>query len=649
MEISNNKISHLISSQVPFFVRGDHQTFVRFIEAYYEYLEQDQKAVNFSKNILHQQNIDKTIDEFAQELYKTFLTSIPSEIITDKKVLMKHIKDFYRARGTEKSARFLMRILFNDEIDIYYPKKDVLRVSDGKWYVQRSLRVTDTKIDDVMDNSLLTLEKYIGTIVTGLTSGARALVERTDRSFEQGTIVDELVLSNIDGEFLNAEDITATYYGSTTQQLRSTIFGGILSSIIITNPGAGYSVGDPAVIISNSGNGACAVVASVSSGNVSTITVIQGGAGYQVNDPVIITGGGGFGANAKVAAVLDDNSVHPNTYSIINSTIQLEANTPINNTVYSNLNSSNANTSIANSVTYFVYANTGPASAIFVVSEGQNYATKPTLSIASNTFIQSYGILGRMEIENPGQNYQIGDLIEFINVPGGFGLGANGMVSNVDSSRVNAITEVRFTETPGQIIGGSGYSMEFLPRANVVSATGNGANIVVTAILGSGAQMVSSNTTLGAIQRIAIINKGLNYAEPPILDLSGSGNGTATATARIIEGVYEYEGRYLNDDGQVSSYNFLQDRDYYQNFSYVIKARRSIERYRQAFKSLVHPSGMKMWGEVGRIDNGHCTRHSGDSLDPVYSPFILERYLLEDGTSKILLEDGRPLALEEPY
>jgi hypothetical protein len=254
-----------------------------------------------------------------------------------------------------------------------------------------------------------------------------------------------------------------------------------------------------------------------------------------------------------------------------------------------------------------------------------------------------------MEIENPGQNYQIGDLIEFINVPGGFGLGANGMVSNVDSSRVNAITEVRFTETPGQIIGGSGYSMEFLPRANVVSATGNGANIVVTAILGSGAQMVSSNTTLGAIQRIAIINKGLNYAEPPILDLSGSGNGTATATARIIEGVYEYEGRYLNDDGQVSSYNFLQDRDYYQNFSYVIKARRSIERYRQAFKSLVHPSGMKMWGEVGRIDNGHCTRHSGDSLDPVYSPFILERYLLEDGTSKILLEDGRPLALEEPY
>ena len=117
--ISNNKISTLINSQVPFFVRNDHQNFVTFLEKYYQYTEQENKVVNKIKNVKTYQDIDLTEDQYAELLYSTFLKYIPKDIIADKKLILKHVKDFYRAKGTEKAIRFLMRILYNKEIDLY--------------------------------------------------------------------------------------------------------------------------------------------------------------------------------------------------------------------------------------------------------------------------------------------------------------------------------------------------------------------------------------------------------------------------------------------------------------------------------------------------------------------------------------------------
>ena len=130
--ISNNKISNLIQSQVPFFVRNDHENFVAFVEAYYEFMEQQNGVVNVSRSLLEQDDVDLT-DIFVEKFYDNFIPFIPKDTAVDKILIIKKIKDFYRARGTEKSIRFLMRLLFDDEVDFYYPQQDVLKVSDGKW------------------------------------------------------------------------------------------------------------------------------------------------------------------------------------------------------------------------------------------------------------------------------------------------------------------------------------------------------------------------------------------------------------------------------------------------------------------------------------------------------------------------------------
>lgn len=137
---TNNKISGLVSSQLPAFVRDDNPLFVSFMEAYYEYLEQNVidtgstgqgKVVERINNLRSYQNIETTLDDFANILFNQFIQFLPQPdgSRVDFKKLLPHIKDFYRARGTEKSYKFLLRLLSNgQDVDVFYPKDHILKI-----------------------------------------------------------------------------------------------------------------------------------------------------------------------------------------------------------------------------------------------------------------------------------------------------------------------------------------------------------------------------------------------------------------------------------------------------------------------------------------------------------------------------------------
>jgi hypothetical protein len=159
--MADNKLSALIAQQVPDFVRADYGTFVAFLEAYYEFMETDYDyaayeastdenkvitsfsttselgAQSLSKGLLSYQDIDTTTDVFFEYFKREYLTNLPRQFFIDgttevnKKTLMKNIRQFYKARGTEKSFQLLFRLLYNSGLDFYYPSKDMLRTSDG--------------------------------------------------------------------------------------------------------------------------------------------------------------------------------------------------------------------------------------------------------------------------------------------------------------------------------------------------------------------------------------------------------------------------------------------------------------------------------------------------------------------------------------
>ena len=56
-----DKVSLKVESQLPDFVKKDHETFVSFMEAYFEYMEQPGKAHEIIGNLDNYANIDKTV------------------------------------------------------------------------------------------------------------------------------------------------------------------------------------------------------------------------------------------------------------------------------------------------------------------------------------------------------------------------------------------------------------------------------------------------------------------------------------------------------------------------------------------------------------------------------------------------------------
>jgi len=757
---ANSRISNLVNSQVPFFVRNDHQNFVKFLEAYYEWMEQQDAGANTqqfnvitrAKNVRSFNDIDDvTIDQFTNELYKTFIKLIPEDAVADKAIILKNVKDFYRARGTEKSIRFLMRILFDiQDTDFYYPKKDVLRASDGKWFIEKSLKFSDVFIDGNPVSSLEDVGKFVGQTIVGNQSGATAAVERIDTYYEGSTQVRELKISNQTKDFFSGEQISAIYpENGTTRSITANTFSGIVNTVTLTNAGTLYQVGDLVQVEGNTGSGAIVRVDAVTTGNIRSLFTKTGGVGYRVSDLIFITDTTGSGASANVANVDIRGIFHPNSYNIVISFISSEANTNISNSntvssiyetfAYSNLatistntsnltvntgegasvttinlsawkansnvffetfdrinvdntivlvtssntvtdtitvspglrgnlvsntlvilKQANSNTTLANAFSYFTYSNTGPVITANVITSGNNYSPNPVFTTQANTRITDLGILGKMEIIDAGIGYSIGDIINIVNVPGGYGVGAKGEVSNVSSN--GAITAVKFVEEPGQYIGGSGYSINYLPEAQIKNlllpsaddttntadttlvttdtSGGRNGNLAVTLVLGFGADYTTVSSTLGQILRLSIVSGGSGYEEPPTLNLSSSGDGTAQAVATIVTGVFTYPGRWLNDDGHISSYNFLQDRDYYQNFSYVVKARESIEKYRKALKDLIHPAGMKVFGEYLSVDDDSPVANSMkfQGTNGVYTVFVSGTYVATGNANGTTIE-----------
>lgn len=625
MANTNIGISNFVYSQSPFFVRNDHPNFIRFVEAYYEYLEQEGKTIERAKGFREALDIDKSIDLYTEKLYNQFLINIPQDIIADKNLVLKHAKEFYRARGTEKSIQFLMSILYDEDTFFYYPKRDILKASDGKWYQEKSLKVLDVQVNNVTDSGVFTAKNFTGRQIRGESSNATATVESVDVYYETGVIVKELKVSNQIRDFKAGERIRAKFEEEGfVKDISANVFSGIITRLDIVNRGNNYVIGTTANVESDTGSGALIIVSDVSKAAIKTISPLDGGAGFQ-NSNIILISGTGSGANANVALVNTDETIHPNSYNIIISLISAEANTKIGNNRYANLNSvvvDPANAYIANSMVYFKYANTGPIQRVVVLLGGNNYTGNITMTAVANTRIKNLGILGKMSIVHPGSNYVVGDEIEFLYdrfTTMGAGVGARGYVASVNAT--GAIESVKFKQIPGYYIGGSGYSMSNLPTANIISGTGTGGSVVVTALLGFGEKLVSVSDDIGAILKIDIISGGSGYATPPVINLKAFGSGTAQVDATIVQGVYTYPGRYLNDDGHVSSFNFLQDGKYYHNYSYVVRVRQSISKYRKALKDLIHPAGTSLFGEYINIDEGDTlntqmstTRTTGNTI-----------------------------------
>ena len=150
------KISTLVSSQLPEFVRSDSPTFVSFVEAYYRFLEQDQGALEIVQNARSYSDIDTTTESFVNYFLANYAQNIPLGVLTNKRLLIKRIRDLYESKGSEISFKLLFQLIYNEPVEVTHPYDYVLRPSDGRWNQRSSIRVllTSGSIEGITDRFL---------------------------------------------------------------------------------------------------------------------------------------------------------------------------------------------------------------------------------------------------------------------------------------------------------------------------------------------------------------------------------------------------------------------------------------------------------------------------------------------------------------
>jgi len=237
----------------------------------------NRKPLNASKTFSDLTDSDKTSEGILKSFKKELYPNIRDDANANLRFFLKHIKKFYRAKGSEKSFRTIFRVLFGQEnLDFYYPKEDLFKISDGNWNQDVVLQIS-------YDAAYL---NFNGLTITGGISTATAFVSNvTTRKL--GTIpIIELVLTQINGTFQVGEEISATT--GEGADLLATLTG-MLSDVTITNAGNGYEIGDAITITDPTyvGFGATAEVSDTTNDQTSTINITNVGNGYQVDDIIV--------------------------------------------------------------------------------------------------------------------------------------------------------------------------------------------------------------------------------------------------------------------------------------------------------------------------------------------------------------------------
>ena len=241
-------ISNFIESQFPAFYQEEGPNFILFTKAYYEWMEQEGKPVREARNLFDYRDIDNTIEKFLEHFQKKYLYGIPFNVIINKRFLLKHILDVYRSKGSINCYKLLFKLIYNQEIDVYLPGRDMFKTSDGTWVQPRYLEVTQSEL----------LPELVGKTIIGLSSNTTATVESYISEPINENIISLLYLSNIKptgGAFVVGEKVLDISY--TTSSIISPIVSN-LSDIIAISPKV--------------------------TGSLDTVNIINGGQQFKIGD-----------------------------------------------------------------------------------------------------------------------------------------------------------------------------------------------------------------------------------------------------------------------------------------------------------------------------------------------------------------------------
>ena len=264
-----------IKYTLPEFIQNDYNKFVTFIEKYYEYMDSDGNPSNLLLN-KHYNDIDDLNDAELNKRALELAENFPQILQADRKSLLKKIKNIYESKGSDRSIKAYFKLLYNEDVEVYYPSKNILRASDGIWIEETSVRATSgfNNYEVLNLNGRVADIKYYETIgsVTLLRT-IEITIPRVEKIAYTSPQAYEVVIELPPG-------VTDVPGPGSQATATATIVAGEITEINVTFGGYGYTAA-PVVEIFDTGTGTGATArASVSNGEVTSILVTDGGSDY---------------------------------------------------------------------------------------------------------------------------------------------------------------------------------------------------------------------------------------------------------------------------------------------------------------------------------------------------------------------------------
>ena len=615
------------------------------------------------QQLLEYADVDDTVYQFFNEFKEAFLKTIPKKLTAgvNERNLLKNIKDLYRSKGTRKGHELFFRILLNEDPTLYYPRQDMLRVSDGKWAEDSILRVglgddtflmedASATVGDIYilneDGSQIKTEdsltgtsellKLVGQEITqalvtdrsivaggaydaatqasrGLApyatiSTATALVDSISSYFYLGEQIFELVLSKDSdiGTFVTGHTITGTANDDDDVTLTAKLVS-IVTDYDVTNSTSSeyYDITDPLTVTASNGNSASVKIDSLTSGDIKSIIVDAGGTGYEIGDTVTVnnTSTNGTALAAQVSVV--NGSISPEAGDLVGEWgIELE-----NEVGELQLETASGPGEIKQEEAYDMIAEDHIVLEDYTVfSDG----------IEGNKIVQESGVgdVTDIVITTDGVGYTKTPVLTLPTTGSRTGATIYAKGTNVGKIRDITILDAGAHYTDPLFpnlsrMGTLGYKVQIDATTNFLCTDISGTFILNETVTGgtSGATGVYkfTDTTRNVIKLANVTGTFVGGPEKSGETITGSSSGKtavidsySAVSLKGDDGVFgETSGRFLNEDGFLDEKTKrIQDSYYYQDYSYVVKTGSSINTWRDSILASVHPAGWALFGQV---------------------------------------------------
>jgi hypothetical protein len=125
----NIRVESLIPSQL----RESSAVLIELLKDYYDYMNKHDNPSYEIDSINNVRDIDTPYHDYLDQIQKEIAAALPGIIVADKVKLYKNLVQYYRLRGSSDSIELFFKIIFQDNVEVYYPREDILIPSSGRW------------------------------------------------------------------------------------------------------------------------------------------------------------------------------------------------------------------------------------------------------------------------------------------------------------------------------------------------------------------------------------------------------------------------------------------------------------------------------------------------------------------------------------